>query len=68
MAKKFTRMDGETMPQFQARIAEIQASERKPYEHLIGRSRQRARVRHEQRTYPDADGRDFDNLGLSPDY
>lgn len=31
MSRRFTRLDGESMPQFQARIAAIQAAERVVY-------------------------------------
>lgn len=72
MGKMFKRMNGESMPQFQARIREIQAPERAAYFTSIKPKPKRVRkakpkVSAEQKIADHIDGFDRDDLGLSED-
>lgn len=72
MGKMFKRLNGETMPQFQARIREIQAPSRKAYFDSIKPKPKRVRkakpkVTAEQKIADHIDGLDRDDIGLSVD-
>lgn len=71
MGKRFTQLPGESRLAFQQRIGAIQSEERRQREALVYRSKRfrgQRKVLSEARTYPDPDGRDFDNMGESPDF
>ena len=72
MGKRFTRLDGESMPQFQARIAAVQSAERVVRVAVRYRrkrfTQQAQTLRVDQRNADHVDGYDRDDIGLSPDY
>lgn len=70
MGKKYQRMNGESMPQFQARIAAAQAAERMAIPQPIKRQRRKRNTSQSSwsRNADHVDGYDRDDLGESHDY
>ena len=65
MGKKYQQQTGESLPDFRKRCRDAEALLKPPVKPK--RVRRLNKVS-EQRVVPDPDGRDFDNLGESPDF
>lgn len=71
MGKRFSRQDGETMLEFQARIGAIQSAERITRDQNVYRHRrfkQQEGALRDTRSADNIDGYDRDDIGLSQDF